>query len=305
MPVSPPRPHRLLLLLSSLILASGCATPTPPTDVAATLDRAAVAGRDHIEVGNHAEAVQLIETALRLDPHNERALAFRERVSGEIEYLWDTPYLGSNFAKRPVVDRPIGEKILLYLPDRLLDLADVISLDVHLGMLAHINFHLTRAFQVGAGARTVAGLGWHDHRSLGMAVQAETGVAVVGAGAQGYFGMLAGSSGLKTVSDGLAGLHNPSDRVYQEFRDYWGVGFEFTALIVGFEFELHPVDLADFMLGWFGVDILNDDFARTRGSRLRKEDTNLILDLWALEREKETLEGYLMEQEEIRSRNHP
>lgn len=279
-----------------LVLAGACATPTPPTDVAAALDRAAVAGRDHIEVGNYAEGVQLLDTVLRLDPANERAQEFRSRVPPDVEYLWDTPGLGSNFARRPVVDRPIAQKILLYLPDRLLDLADVLSFDVHVGTLAHVNVHLTRAVQFGAGARAVAGLGWHDQRSFGTLTQAESGLALLGAGAQGYYGILAGTSGIKTTADGIAGLHGPRDRLYQEFRDYWAIGLELTAGVVGLEFDFHPLDMVDFLLGWFTVDILNDDFARTRGSELRKEDTNLILDLWALERESETLEHYLEEQ---------
>lgn len=281
-----------LLALLAVPMLGGCATTQSPDRVKSTLDDAVDAARAHHEAGNDVEAAQLLESALRLDPERTDAQELRAALSPDIESLFAHPWLGSNFARRPAIERSTTAKVLLYLPDRILDLLDIMSIDVHVGTGLYINYHMTRALQAGIGFRGTGGLGWHDHRSLGGLGQAESGIVLVALGAQAFAGSMAGTSGVRSTADSMAGLHEPSDRIYQEFRDYWAIGESVTILLFGLEWDLHPVELADFFLGWATIDILNDDFAHTRSLDLSSAEYSLIEQLSAMERSEETMAGY-------------
>ncbi|MCP3985862.1 MAG: hypothetical protein GY723_15880 [bacterium] len=260
-----------------------------------TLDDAVSAARRHHQAGNDVEAAQLLESALRLDPELGEAQELRASLSPEIKSLFDHPWLGSNFARRPATERSPTAKVMLYLPDRLLDFLDIMSFDVHVGTGLYINYHMTRALQAGIGFRGTGGLGWHDHRSLGGLGQAESGIVLVALGAQAFAGSMAGTSGVWSTADTMAGLHQPTDRIYQEFRDYWAIGESVTLLFFGLEWDLHPVELADFLLGWGAIDILNDDFAHTRGLDLNQTEYRVIELLSEMERSEETMTDYRRE----------
>jgi len=273
-------------------LFGGCAVTHPPGTVKSTLQDTVSAARAHHQAGNDVEAAQLLEAALRVDSQFPEAQELRASLSPEIEFLFDHPWLGSNFARRPATERSTTAKVLLYLPDRILDLLDIISFDAHFGPGIYLNYHVTRAVQAGIGFHGTGGLGWHDHRSLGALGQAESGIVLVALGAQAFAGSMAGTSGVRTTADSMAGLHQPSDRIYLELRDYWAIGESFTAILIGLEWDLHPVELADFFLGWGGIDILNDDFAHTRGLHLGRAERRFIRWLSEMERSEETMSGY-------------
>jgi hypothetical protein len=162
----------------------------------------------------------------------------------------------------------------------MLDLLDIATFDVHLGMGGFIDVHFTRAVQLVGGVRTTGGVGLHEQRSLGLKSQAEAGLAVLMAGAHSYGGGLIGTSGAKGASSSTVGLHRPGDPVYQQLRDYWAIGASATAGLVGLEAELHPLQIVDFLAGWFAIDLLRDDFAHTRALKLRAVDRELIAELW-------------------------
>ena len=281
-----------LLAVVAVPLLGGCAITHPPGTVKSTLEGTVSAARAHHQAGNDVEAAQLLEAALRVDPQLAEAQELRESLSAEIEFLFDHPWLGSNFARRPATERSTTAKILLYPLDRFLDLLDIVSLELHVGPGLYFNLHVTRALQAGIGFHGTGGLGWHDHRSFGVLGQAESGIVVVALGAQAYAGSMAGTSGVRTTVDTLAGLHQPSDRMYRELRDYWAIGQSYTLLILGSEWDVHPIEIADFFLGWGGIDILNDDFAHTRGLDLGREERRLIRRLSEMERSEETMSGY-------------
>ena len=275
-----------------VLLLGGCAVTHPPGTVKSTLEGAVSAARAHHEAGNDVEAAQLLEAALRVDSQLQEAQELRVALSPEVEFLFDHPWLGSNFARRPVTERSTTARVLLYLPDRILDLLDIVSLELHIGPGLYYNLHVTRAVQAGIGFHATGGFGWHDHRSFGVLGQAESGIVVLALGAQAYAGAMAGTSGVWSTVDTLAGLHQPSDRMYQELRDYWAIGQSYTLLILGSEWDVHPIEIADFFLGWGGIDILNDDFARTRGLDLDRTERRLIKQLWEMERSEETMSDY-------------
>jgi hypothetical protein len=93
------------------------------------------------------------------------------------------------------------------------------------------------------------------------------------------------------ANDTLAGLHRPSSKFYQRLRDYWAIGFGLTA-IGGLDFDFHPVELADLVVGLAAFDLLNDDFARTRGLRLRRSERNLLYALHQIKQSEKTMQAY-------------
>ena len=47
--------------------------------------------------------------------------------------------------------------------------------------------------------------------------------------------------------------------MYRNKVDYWGIGASGGFLVVGGQFEIHPLQIADWFVGWFTFDPLNDD----------------------------------------------
>jgi hypothetical protein len=201
--------------------------------------------------------------------------------------------LGMNRKFRPQVERSLHTRALLWLPDRLLDLLDVVTVGVHLGPGAFADAHVTRGLQVAAGFRTTGGLGVHDHRSIGMKSQAEAGLTVIAVGAHSYGGALMGTSGTRGSADSSKGIHRPTAPLYQQLRDYWAVGASATAGILGLEIDFHPLQLADFFAGIVAFDFLNDDLAHTRGLKLDAVEEKVLADLWRVRSSKATLAAYL------------
>ncbi|MGQ0551657.1 MAG: hypothetical protein ACT4PU_00380 [Planctomycetota bacterium] len=273
------------------IAAIGCSAPPKSCeDIESRMDNAVRRSKVLSEQsGQMPEAWQLYRAVDALDPQHPGVADLRAKLGPAHEDLFERPMLGSNFRQRPQADRWFISKVLWYLPDRVLDILDVFSFDVHFGLGAFVNVHLTRFFQGGAGFRSVGGIGWHRHRSLGLMAQAEAGIVFPVAGTQAYGGSIIGTSGIIVGSDSLAGMHRPSAEFYQEYRDYWAIGAAVTAAIVGVDFDFHPVQLADALVGFAAVDFLNDDFAHTRGLNLNSSDRLLVRELrefWAVEEDR-------------------
>jgi hypothetical protein len=125
-----------------------------------------------------------------------------------------------------------------------------------------------------------------------MKSQAEAGLTVIAVGAHSYAGALIGTSGTRGSADSSKGIHRPSAPLYQQFRDYWALGANATAGIVGVEVDFHPLQLADFFAGVVGLDFLNDDLAHTRGLSLDAVENKLLVDLWKVRSSKPTLAAY-------------
>jgi hypothetical protein len=268
----------VLASAAGLGLAAACTTPVPRHEIERMAEDTLEAAEGHFRDGNPAEASYLTEAVLRADPDNPGALELLARIEAAGPVLRD-PLLGSNRPLRAPVERPPVARAFLYLPDRLLDLADVVSLDFHLGFGLYANVHATRALQGALGVRGVTGLGWHDRRSLGLREQGDTGVVLVAVGAETTSGTLSGTSGIFSWAETLAGLQDPRDVLYQEVRDYWGFGVAATLLFLGIDLELHPLQVADFAAGCLTVDFLGDDFASTRALALTRYERDLLRDL--------------------------
>lgn len=280
-------------LVLTALATGACATEHAPSHVQRTLDRAIAAARERHQDGNDAAALQLLQSATAIDAERTDARELQQQLDAAAgAFAFDTPYLGSNVARRVPVVRPVWAQVLLYLPDRILDYLDMESFDLHLGTGVFVNLHLTRAAQIGAGARAVGGIGWHEHRSLGVQAQTETAFDLPAVGTSALWIGQAGTSGVRAAADGTFDLHRPSAPIYQQYRDYWGVGFALTVLFIGIDYDFHPVEAADFVAGLATVDFLRDDFAGTAGLDFESGDEALLWELAEIRRSERSVTAY-------------
>ena len=158
-----------------------------------------------------------------------------------------------------------GRRALMYLPNRLLDLTDVVSVSVGGPLLpklfvaspVHANAHVTRAVQLGLGASD-------DIVTVGKGYQRRVMPWVRGARelSAGPVTMCKYSMDLgdRELDFKKAGVLVPSDRPFSEgFMDYWAIGAEAAVLPVAAKVEVHPVEIADALLGFLLIDLPRDD----------------------------------------------
>lgn len=238
------------------------------------------------QAGDWYGARRISDLVLRAVPEDEAMSALRASTPEPVAALLEPSHVGSNRARRLPVERPLWQRIALYLPDRLLDLCDVVSFDLAFGIGLFADVHVTRAAQLGAGARTSLGLGWHEGRSLGRLLLAESGMSYLGQDVQAFGG---GTSDVFGIGR-LDGMHSPLDPLYQDWRDYWAVGAGAHLVFLGVSVDVHPLQLADFVAGLVGLDWLDDDMARTRATpSLGRERARLMIALQELLRDEQGL----------------
>ena len=288
-------PLRSLLATVTLAhLALGCAQTVPmrPQRVAEILEQSTTAAQAHVQASEDFEAAQLLMAVDQVDPDFPAAQSLRAGIPEDLLRREHPTALGSNVAFRPPIDRSIGARILLYLPDRVLDLLDVASLEMRFGLGGGAEVHATRAGQLGLEGAYSGSLGWFDHRALGGRYQVFTGAAI-GPLASRYL-LIGGAStaGLQLVNAHSSGIDTPYQPLYQEFRDYWAVGASAMVISYGAAADIHPVEVADFVAGFVGVDFLRDDFATTRGLRLSVTDKELLERMHDVESSPEMLNAY-------------
>jgi hypothetical protein len=155
----------------------------------------------------------------------------------------------------------VADKLALYLPNRIIDLTDIFSIEVGFGPAIRAEVRATRAFAFGGGVGIVATAVKDYNRQYG---------ACLDNGWDGAFTCVAIEDSERTHTTRWvkeywevdSGIPLPDKQIYNFYtgaRDYWELGVDFSALI-HFHFALHPVDIADFVTGWFFIDLKGDDF---------------------------------------------
>lgn len=153
------------------------------------------------------------------------------------------------------------DKLVLYVPNRVLDILDAFTLNIGLGPTAHAELRATRAVQIGGGI-TYTIRGEKDfNRQYGFAKQ--NGIA-------GYLGpiayedldrrpayLLAKDFWLKT--DGTTTISDPVYDYKNGSIDFWEIGGSLGAAAIEADVSIHPVEILDAVLGIFLIDIREDD----------------------------------------------
>ncbi len=283
-----------IMLAAALVGSAGCSTPRSGSEIDVVMNHAMRSSTERMAQGNAIESFQLAHAVSEVDPDYPGVQAALAGLPADLENLFNNSFLGSNVAIRQPIDVAWYEHVLWYIPDRILDVFDIVSFDVHLGFGLWVDAHVTRAVQFAFGARSVAGLGWHDHRSLGVLAQAEAGFNILPFGVEVISGFQAGTSGVQGGSFGEGGLHMFSSPLYRDFRDYWAIGGGATVLFAGAEADVHPVEIADFIVGLFFFDPLNDDFGSTTGVDFSSRERSLMRSLSEISANQDEIDEYLL-----------
>ena len=155
----------------------------------------------------------------------------------------------------------IGEKLLFYIPNRFVDAFDTFSVSLGFGPIIEARLMATRAIDVGAGIGMDAKAYKLYNRQYGFGLEEGWYWSFICLGEE-EFSVFESVGFVSKYTETRAGFPEPTQRVYDFFdgaRDYWAFG---GALGLGLDGELyvHPVELADFILGFFLIDIKEDDF---------------------------------------------
>ena len=155
----------------------------------------------------------------------------------------------------------IGEKLLFYIPNRIVDALDVVSVALGIGPVVEARLMATRAVDFGAGISFSTAKAYKNYnRQYGLGIEEGW-----------YWSFIVGEESytisdttpwVSAYSESCVGFPLPTQRVYDFYdgqRDYWAFGGSLGLLIDG-DLYVHPVEFADFILGFFLIDIKDDDF---------------------------------------------
>jgi len=154
-----------------------------------------------------------------------------------------------------------GEKFALYLPNRILDALDTFSVTLGVGATAEARLMGTRYCDIGAGWNSISFKAYKDfNRQYGLAVEEGWYWSFIFVGEE-EFRITDGTFLMDKYVECRAGVPMPTMRSYNFYtgpRDLWAIG---GALGLGLDGSvyIHPVELVDFVLGIFMVDIREDD----------------------------------------------
>lgn len=166
--------------------------------------------------------------------------------------------LGSGFnANADVVD-----KLVMYFPNRFMDLVDIVSLEVGFGPCARGEVRVTRAFGFGGSVGVCSKVVKDYNRQYGCCIDNgwDYGFAFL---ADEDTDRAFTSRDVKKYWNVSSGIPLPTEKIYNFYtgaRDYWEIGVD-AAFLVDFHCAIHPVDVADLALGFFFIDIKGDDFS--------------------------------------------
>lgn len=154
----------------------------------------------------------------------------------------------------------IYSNICCYIPNRILDLLDIVSIDLKGGIYFGAGFQITRAFGLGGQIGYNAGLYKDINRQYGIACES---------GYQGQIGFISAEDvsvfnpigSVQTYWQHGNNFPDPNDKIYNRFtgaRDYWAVEVYLYGL-VGAKVSFHPIEFADFFAGLICIDALKND----------------------------------------------
>ena len=230
-----------------------------------TLQESAV---QYMDRGDHEETVYITRALLNAEPDNRQALMlYDQALAAEpaSSILMKKSTLGSNLTDRVVNEGfPWWGLVLLYVPNRVFDLLDLITLEVGyclgIGAKAQVTDFTSIGAQLSAGSGVV-GLN-RRHPSVRLSQEEYFHFLPFGTFVLAEVRASSGENYALPIYD--AGIKFPSDHIYQTARDYWAIGAEAQAVLLAANVKLHPIEFFDFMCGFVFYDPLKDDLGSTR-----------------------------------------
>lgn len=157
---------------------------------------------------------------------------------------------------------PVLDKLAFYLPNRILDALDMFSVELGFGPTARCELMATEWVKGGGGVGATARVVKSYNRQYGFCLQNGWYWQFVTVGAT-EIDRVDGTRWVQDFRESYVGVPSPEDRIFNMYtgaRDFWRIG---GALGLGVEAEVYldPVDIADFVTGWFFIDLKGDDIS--------------------------------------------
>lgn len=173
--------------------------------------------------------------------------------------LFSASDLYAQYTVEPTRKTVIADKILMYIPNRIADLADVISIDLQAGTAAKLGVNLTHAFGIGVGYGDTGKIAWDYNRRYGTAINTVSKAWLLAA-AKGSVMQDCIYGNLYEYDLSFSGFRSPCNESFvKKYKDYWALEVE-AVVLAGVRIAFHPVELADFICGIFCFDISKDDY---------------------------------------------
>ena len=164
------------------------------------------------------------------------------------------------FSAPPKKEFNLTEALVLWFPNRILDLFDLFSVNVGIGPIIEARLMATRAIDCGAGIGMAykAYKGYHRQYAFGQ----EQGFyySFISIGEEDW-AVVNGTRLLKKYTETRAGVPLPTMRNYEFFegpRDFWQFGGSLGLLVTG-DLYVHPFEWIDLATGIFFLDPSGDD----------------------------------------------
>jgi hypothetical protein len=154
-----------------------------------------------------------------------------------------------------------GDTVLLYIPNRLVDFADMFSITLGFGPAIGAEVQLTKycslGGEVGPTAQMIKGI----NRQYGFAVQSgwDVGFLMISAENRDREKSIGSVKNYYYYSTGVPSIEKVPYDFHEGAKDFWSIGGKVVALFE-VDAEIHPIEVADFLLGLVFIDLKGDDF---------------------------------------------
>lgn len=161
----------------------------------------------------------------------------------------------------PPILKGLSGKLLMYIPNRVVDLLDIFSLELKVGAAIGVNARITRAFGIVGEAGSTGDLIKGYNRQYGFALTQGYDAQFLVPMAENVDRSLAYGYVNKFWQYGM-NFPLPSDPIYAPktgARDYWAIELGATCL-AGAKVAIHPLAIVDFFAGLILLDPSDDDY---------------------------------------------
>jgi hypothetical protein len=218
---------RLCFLFVIVIGVVGCATFNQEV-YDTSFNEIKKKAQNYLDEKKYPQTVILSQALLDAEPEDDDARAFIKKAidaKPNLSVLMKKKLLGSNMSDR-VHNDDFGwlGKIGLYLPNRLLDMIDLITVEAGPGFGVGASAYATKYIAAGAQISAGQAIFGFNRRHLSVRATVDDFVEIFPFAARTFMETRAYTGGVYAVTQHSAGLKRPTDKMYQKARDFWAKG---------------------------------------------------------------------------------
>jgi len=231
---------------------------------------------------NYPRAIILSRAILDAEQDNQEAKTIADKsleAQPDLSSLMYKDVLGCNMSDRIPNDIGWPGKIALYLPNRLLDVIDLITLEVGVCLGAGVSFFATHDGALGLQASAGEAMIGLNNRNLSARGTLENFTDFFPVEARSFMEARAYTAGVYSCTYHNSGIKSPDQYIYQRARDFWALGAQAQVIAYALRFEFHPVEIFDLFAGFAFFDPLHDDIGVTKGIDLSSSEREAMAQL--------------------------